>query len=201
MPPDNGFVSNYSHTREGATVTYTCDAGFRPSMEFNSTCSSTGYWTPDPEFHNCTLVQGNYYTECIICLIIKLTIKFLAFLTLSEFPRGARMIECPGDTIRYNCSVLSNSETVQLTWRVTLPGMMPRSMTYSGPMILMPVSNLGLNISTNLTSYRRDEYIESIIELTVLRDIFINGTILECISEALASESERVVVMQSGTVC
>ena len=109
------------------------------------------------------------------------------------------MIECPGDTIRYNCSVLSNSETVQLTWRVTLPGMMPRSMTYSGPMILMPVSNLGLNISTNLTSYRRDEYIESIIELTVLRDIFINGTILECISEALASESERVVVMQSGT--
>ena len=58
MPPTNGSLGNYAHTREGATVTYKCDDGFRPSAIHNSTCSITGYWTPDPELHNCTFVQG-----------------------------------------------------------------------------------------------------------------------------------------------
>ena len=69
VSPSNGSVGNYSHTREGATVTYICDAGFRPSMEFNSTCSNTGCWTPDPEFHNCTLVQGGCHTGYMILSI------------------------------------------------------------------------------------------------------------------------------------
>ena len=108
-------------------------------------------------------------------------------------------IECPGDTIPYNCFVSSNSETVQLTWRITLPGIRPFNLTYDSIYDLNTVDDLGMNITTNLTSYRRDEYIESIIVLTVLRETFINGTLLECLSEDLDSDSNVIIVMQSGT--
>ena len=110
-------------------------------------------------------------------------------------------IECPGDTILYNCFVPSNSEIVQLTWRITLPGIRPFNITYDNIDDLNTVDDLGMNITTNLTSYRRDEYIESVIVLTVLRETFINGTLLECLSEELDSDSEVIIVMQSGAVC
>ena len=110
-------------------------------------------------------------------------------------------IECPGDIIPYNCSVSSNSETVQLTWRITLPGTRPFNITYDNIYDLDTVDNLGKNITTILTSYRRNEYIESVIVLTVLRETFINGTLLECLSEELDSDSDVIIVMQSGAVC
>ena len=90
-------------------------------------------------------------------------------------------IDCPGDTISYNCSIQSNSETVQLTWRVTLPGQMPIDITYDNTSNLNTVDNLGFSITTTLTTYTRDEYIESTIVFTVLRDVVMNGTELECI--------------------
>ena len=107
--------------------------------------------------------------------------------------------ECPGDTISYNCSVQSNSENLQLTWRVTLPGMMPVNRTYDGTSSRNTADNLGVNIITTLITYYSEEYIESTITLTLLMDFVTNGTILECISEDLDSDSVSVDVMQSGT--
>ena len=58
MKPINGSLGPYDHAREGATVTYQCDQGFRPSLLMTSTCTSTAHWMPPPEMHMCTLVTG-----------------------------------------------------------------------------------------------------------------------------------------------
>ena len=89
---------------------------------------------------------------------------------------------------------MSNSETVQLTWRVTLPGMMPVNITYGANEMMI----LGLNITTVLTKFVADEYIESLIILTVLSDIELSGTKLECISEDLDSQNTTLIVNTSG---
>ena len=107
-------------------------------------------------------------------------------------------IDCPGDTISYNCSIQSNSETVQLTWRVTLPGQMPVDLTYDNTSNVNTVDNLGFNIITTLTNFTRDEFIESIIVFTVLRDLAMNGTDLQCISEDLDNVTTMVLVNISG---
>ena len=75
-----------------------------------------------------------------------------------------------------HCSIQSNSETVQLTWRVTLPGQMPLDVTYDNTSNLNTVDNLGFNITTILTNYTRDEYIKSTIVFVVLRDVVMNQT-------------------------
>ena len=51
----NGFVGNYLHTREGATVTYQCNNGFLPSSTMTAMCANTAKWIPAPEQENCTL--------------------------------------------------------------------------------------------------------------------------------------------------
>ncbi len=62
IPPANGYLGNYSHTREGATVTYQCGDEYRPSIVLYSVCADTGLWIPDPEEHNCTFVIGILYS-------------------------------------------------------------------------------------------------------------------------------------------
>ena len=61
-PPTNGYLGNYSHTREGATVTFQCNSGYRPSAVFVSTCPETAMWKPAPEELNCIFVTGK---ECV----------------------------------------------------------------------------------------------------------------------------------------
>ncbi len=56
--PTDGFLGNYSHTREGATVTCQCDIDYRPSAAFTSLCVATTEWTPAPNEHICTFVTG-----------------------------------------------------------------------------------------------------------------------------------------------
>ena len=75
MAPSNGSLGNYSHTREGANLTYQCDKGFRPSAVFHSACDSSAMWTPDPEDHNCTFVTGIH-----MMLIIGVTSVMLSLL-------------------------------------------------------------------------------------------------------------------------
>lgn len=58
MPPMNGLVGGYLHTREEANVTFWCDDGYRPSDIVTSTCTDTGFWIPAPHRHNCTFVTG-----------------------------------------------------------------------------------------------------------------------------------------------
>ena len=108
-------------------------------------------------------------------------------------------IECPGDTISYVCSVQSNSETVQLSWMVTFPGQEAITMSYINDSYLNVVVLLDVNVTTTLTQYIMDEFIESEIVLTVLQNISMNGTLLECSSEDLTSEMDIVYVDTSGT--
>ena len=58
--PTNGSLGFFPHTREGSTVTYQCDDGFRPSGVFVSVCDNTAVWIPDPGNHVCTFVLGKY---------------------------------------------------------------------------------------------------------------------------------------------
>ncbi len=109
-------------------------------------------------------------------------------------------IECSGDTIPYNCSILSNSEYVHLIWIVTLPEHVPMTITFDGSSSLDVVYYLDMNITVTLTNYVAEEYIESIIALTVLSDVVVNGTVLECRSGDLDSRRAIVNVNMSGII-
>ena len=103
------------------------------------------------------------------------------------------------DTISYNCSILSNSERVQLTWSVTLPGSMPVTITYDNTSILNNMDNLAIGVQTMLTTYRRDEYIESLIVFTIIRNIALNETMLECSISGVDSEG-AISDLESETI-
>ena len=107
-------------------------------------------------------------------------------------------IECPGDTIPYNCSIMSNSEYVHLVWLVTLPGQMQRNITFDGSSSLNSANNLDMNITATLTNYIPEDYIESVIVLTVLSGVTVNGTEIECRSADLDSTTAIVDVNISG---
>ena len=72
VPPNDGYLGDYSHTREGATVTFQCNNGYRPSAVMISICTSTALWIPAPEILNCTLITGNTN-------FVALSISFLYF--------------------------------------------------------------------------------------------------------------------------
>ena len=199
MSPMNGSLGIYLHTREGATVAYYCDHGFRPSAILISICNSTARWTPNPEQYNCTFVEGKMFFLVVFIILVMFSV---ALVELDQLERNVSRldIECPGDTISYICSVMSNSEMVQLTWRVTLPGGLTANITYDDTSILYAVDDIGINnIVTTLTSYTSDEYIESTIVFTVLADVDLNVTMLECISEDLDSDSDTIFVNIAGT--
>ena len=103
------------------------------------------------------------------------------------------------DTISYTCSILSNSERVHLTWSVTLPGSMPVTITYDNTSILNNMDNLAMGVNTVLTTYRNDEYIESLIVFTILRNTVLNETILECSISDLDSREVTVFVNSIST--
>ena len=107
-------------------------------------------------------------------------------------------IECPGDTISYNCSIVSNAIYLRLTWVVTFPGLSPITLTYGADSTLDVKDLLDMNISTTLTEFRASEYIESVIELTVFRGIEMNTTLLECSIAGYGSVSEEISFNTSG---
>ena len=75
VPPNDGYLGDYSHTREGATVTFQCNNGYRPSAVMISICTSTALWIPAPEILNCTLITGNTYFVALYFLYIFTFIK------------------------------------------------------------------------------------------------------------------------------
>jgi hypothetical protein len=108
-------------------------------------------------------------------------------------------IECAGDTITYNCSILSNSEDVVLMWFVTIPGMETLNVTYDKTSVFDIVNYLANNITTIITDFVDGDYIESSIILTVLDSPNMNGTLVECASLDLDSEPIVVSINKSGT--
>ena len=57
---------------------------------------------------------------------------------------------------------------------------------------------LDMNITTTLNQFRSDDFVESEIVLTVLQNVSMNGTIIECQSEELASKIDSVIVDSAG---
>ena len=127
-------------------------------------------------------------------------------LTLLQINTRRDDIYCPGDTVSYNCSIISNTETPHLNWKVTFPGLMPISFTYNSSSSLYKVDSLDMNISvtltdfttTNLTEYVNVEYVESILTLTILKNIAMNKTKLECGIVNLHSDTVTVLINTSG---
>ena len=107
-------------------------------------------------------------------------------------------IECPGDTISYECSILSNSESVQLTWTITLPEERPISITYNNMSAVNSVDVLDMNVRTILSSYVSDVSVRSILILTVMRSNKMYRIGIECSSEDLDSAMEDAYVNTSG---
>lgn len=110
-------------------------------------------------------------------------------------------IDCPGDFISYNCSIQSNSETLHLTWRVTVPGFMPVNITYDEFSNELEEENLNGFITTALLEYISDEYIESTLSLTI-NDNFTTDAInlieLECFIEDLGNDADLLTLNISG---
>ena len=117
---------------------------------------------------------------------------------LLEINGASTLINCPGDTFIYSCGMQSNSEMIHLTWHVTFPGHVPINYTFYDDMSPMNYY-LDMNTSVNLTQYEEDEYIESEITLTVLKNVTLNGTVLECsIGPNLDCDTIIVLVNTSG---
>ena len=115
-------------------------------------------------------------------------------------------IYCPGDTISYNCSIVSNTETPHLIWSVILPGLTPINLTYDSTSNPNTISHIDMNISATLTElittatteFVNKVYIESIIVITVLKNVTMNGTKLECSILNLDAKSTILFVNTSG---
>ena len=71
---------------------------------------------------------------------------------------------------------------------------------YDNTSILNNIDNLAVNINAFLIQYRSDEYIESIVTLTVLMNVNLNDTILQCTIADLDSMSTNVFVNTSGII-
>lgn len=110
---------------------------------------------------------------------------------MEELARESPEIDCPGETIAYNCSIASNTEDLLLTWNILFPGNISLSYTYNSLSFVWDSNDLGWNTSTTLTAYT-EEYIESILEITLLRDIETNGTKVECSIEDLDFDTVTV---------
>lgn len=118
-------------------------------------------------------------------------------LSLGEM-REPSVIDCPGEIITYYCSIVSNTENLLLTWNIDFPGNTSLTITYDGSFSNGTVNDLGWNVSTTLTNYSED-YVESKLEITLLRDFDIRGTKVECSIEDLDIEIVTVDVFLAGT--
>ena len=116
-------------------------------------------------------------------------------------------IHCPGDTISYNCSITSNTDTPHLTWTVTFPGLQPINFTYNSTSPIYEIDYLDMNISVTLTEFVttatvlefvNEAYIESILTFTVLRNVNMNETKLECSIADLHNDTALLFVNSSG---
>ena len=55
---NNGSFGSYTNTREGTSVIFECDEGFRPSAPMVTTCMRNAMWYPPPQDQDCILVVG-----------------------------------------------------------------------------------------------------------------------------------------------
>ena len=109
-------------------------------------------------------------------------------------------IDCPGDTVSYNCSIESNTEDLHLLWTIEFPDTFGNTIEviYSDDSLLNlgRVDSLDMNVSTTLVEIR-EGFIQSFITLTVL-NASMNGTIVKCSIADLDSDAVTIIVNTSG---
>ena len=136
-----------------------------------------------------------------ILLSFCIFVSFVAVVSIIPLERIVSRddIECPGDIIPYNCSIQSNSETVHLTWRVTIPGQTPVYITYYNA----TDNDTSLNdyITTSVTGFESDRYIHSTLKITVYRGISMDQIMLECSINELGNESTTLVHVNTSSEC
>lgn len=104
---------------------------------------------------------------------------FAANITLKPSGKFNKNINCPGDVVSYNCSI-SSPNILHLTWLVTLPGSPTINVTYTRISSRNSPTSHHRSFSSVLSSYIDEQYIESIIMFSVLREIDITGTTVQC---------------------
>ena len=129
---------------------------------------------------------------CIPSLIATVSIIFLEKNSTSD------MIDCPGDTITYSCSIISNTEDLHLQWSVNFVNLATSEILYNTTSSLGVILQDDLNptVSSSLISYGSG-YVESILTLT-LTGIDTNGSFVECSIDDLDIDYIIVVTKSSG---
>ena len=134
--------------------------------------------------------------HCAFYLMYLCFLEFV-YLFLLEKTVSRTDIECPRDTVTYNC--LINSKVVDplyLRWTVSVPGLNPMIVTYDNTSDNS--SNLlVMNIYSRLVRYESGE-IESTIVFSLLQTI--NGTTLECGITGLDRDILTVFVNNSAGI-
>ena len=82
-------------------------------------------------------------------------------------------------------------------WQVSLPGENPLLFNYDNTSTI-GTTFTNANVRTLLTDLIHDEYIESTLELTLLRGAALNRTKIECLSQELDNDSVYVDVYSAG---
>lgn len=109
-------------------------------------------------------------------------------------------LDCPGDTTSYVCAIDSNTEDLQVTWMVYLPTNETLALTYNTSSLIGSMESLDENIIVTLTGYDyANDSIESTLQLTLLKNASMNGTLVECSIHDLHSQTLPVIVDTSGT--
>ena len=130
---------------------------------------------------------------CLCAYLALVTLKLVDSVMISSD------IDCPGDTLTYNCSIESNSETLHLTWNITFPEEMPIYFTFNSTSILFTWhgwNNIG--VSAILTGYIDQEYVNSTIIFTIMNNVTLDGTELECSITDLGNEITILYINTSG---
>ena len=90
-------------------------------------------------------------------------------------------LECPGDTITYWCSIVSEIDDLHLIWDIMLPGETRHIIHYNSTSPLNAVATVDMyNISSTLVNYTRGHFIASSIEVVLLPGVPMSGTVLGC---------------------
>lgn len=106
-------------------------------------------------------------------------------------------VNCPGDIVLYNCSVESNTEDLELTWRISLPNKTIFTVTHNS-FSTLDTNEVDMIFDSTLTTYS-DTFIESILVLTLLDNVSMDGIIVECSIHDLDSEIIELDVDFTGT--
>lgn len=109
-------------------------------------------------------------------------------------------LECPGDTIPYNCLIQSNSEALHLIWHLTFPDSHALiEIIFNGSSTsLAHETRLNGYINASLIGYTEDMYIESSLVITVHPNASMNQLFLQCLIEDLGNDSSNVLINSSS---